>query len=1130
MPPRRDPLPPPPPKPMYPIPAPITIRLITDYPHPPPPLPIPLPPSPIHEPRHRLNKLGPPPPPPPGSIISRRRYKNDQFYRAWDRFTLQKQRSKKEEVGEGRAGKFKDKNKVVRPVPSLDTDIEGQPGHAVNINEEGVESSQKAWTSYKEAADSCKAKVEAIVRECKRLNQKYHDRMFCLPEWDTLVSLGADEQPSSVKDVVGVGAVKRVEDIFDEPEFFEDGPSANDIRQGNVGDCWFLAAITALSGKPELIEKLCVARDEKVGVYGFVFFRDGEWISEVVDDRLALRYSDDQQQHPTDFLVITRGDKNALTHSLQEMGHVVQVLPKDFSQTLRRGSNALYFGSCRESNETWLPLIEKAYAKAHGDYQSIDGGVTGEGIEDLTGGVASYVRSENVLDKAQLWGELMQVNDKFLFGCGTRKGRDSDSADDEGFVRGHAYTVLEAREIDAPPLEGRKLSKKKLKEEQEKRKKEITKDGKIRLLKLHNPWGNQEWNGAWSDGSKEWTPDVLKELNHTMGDDGTFFISYQDFLKYYPVIDRIRLIGPEWTVTQQWTSVNVPWTTDYLDTGFEVTVTKAGPVVLVLSQPDTRYFKGLTGRYKYSLHFRLYKKGENIYLLRSMQQSGNMRSCNAEIDLEPGTYELLLKITAERVDNKRTPDQIIREYRDDRREKLLAIGKSFDLTHSKGKLRELEIGNYDNELKENKQRNRDEMVRQRARRQKERDREKARHKRLRDELDKKVAAKKKIRDEKMKKRDEELKKKRDEQIKKEKEEYARQKKAHRKARKQRKARKAEKKKKGKTAPDDDGTNKADDPEHTGDTKLVNPLNGDHRISPQEVESASDISSTSSESSGSEGSPYDSGEERPKRPKHIPLDVPKSKAQERVAPITPGSSTASVEPEASNDTDKPTVPPEEKIPPSKVFVFEPTPKDSQDTDNQAESPDAPDTSPPKPTDHPQKPTDDDPNIRGPRFPQNFPPPPRHLPPGHPGHHGPPGPPPPGEVIIIDRPRPGMMPPGPPRHMHHRRRSFSSGGSDRGPPISPVSSVCDDDFPWDSDIDGPPSSDRSDGDDGGLGAGGRGSGSGSSDDEMYADDPWQATCVIGLRVCSLDEGAGIEVVRGRERRGRSEIAMGRARSPV
>lgn len=54
-----------------------------------------------------------------------------------------------------------------------------------------------------------------------------------------------------------------------------DGAGANDVHQGNGGDCWFLAALMAISAKKkELIEKtLCVARDEKVGVYGFVFFR-----------------------------------------------------------------------------------------------------------------------------------------------------------------------------------------------------------------------------------------------------------------------------------------------------------------------------------------------------------------------------------------------------------------------------------------------------------------------------------------------------------------------------------------------------------------------------------------------------------------------------------------------------------------------------------------------------------------------------------------------------------------------------------------------------------------------------------------------------------------------------------------
>lgn len=32
------------------------------------------------------------------------------------------------------------------------------------------------------------------------------------------------------------------------------------------------------------MDRVCVVCDEEVGVYGFVFYRDGEWIFVVVDD------------------------------------------------------------------------------------------------------------------------------------------------------------------------------------------------------------------------------------------------------------------------------------------------------------------------------------------------------------------------------------------------------------------------------------------------------------------------------------------------------------------------------------------------------------------------------------------------------------------------------------------------------------------------------------------------------------------------------------------------------------------------------------------------------------------------------------------------------------------------------
>ncbi|KAL2190848.1 hypothetical protein L209DRAFT_747195 [Thermothelomyces heterothallicus CBS 203.75] len=65
-------------------------------------------------------------------------------------------------------------------------------------------------------------------------------------------------------------SVKRVGDIFDGPKL-----RRRPERQGHNGDCWLMAALCVLSNKPGLIERVCVARDEDVGVYGFVFHRDG---------------------------------------------------------------------------------------------------------------------------------------------------------------------------------------------------------------------------------------------------------------------------------------------------------------------------------------------------------------------------------------------------------------------------------------------------------------------------------------------------------------------------------------------------------------------------------------------------------------------------------------------------------------------------------------------------------------------------------------------------------------------------------------------------------------------------------------------------------------------------------------
>lgn len=85
----------------------------------------------------------------------------------------------------------------------------------------------------------------------------------------------------------------------------------------------------------------------------------------------------------------------------------------------------------------------------------------------------------------------------------------------------------------------------------------------------------------------------MERLNYKFGDDGVFYISFEDMLKRFDMLDRVRLFsGDDWYNSQLWTSVNVPWMATYLDNvKFVVDVTEPGVVVFVLSQVSLVFFK-----------------------------------------------------------------------------------------------------------------------------------------------------------------------------------------------------------------------------------------------------------------------------------------------------------------------------------------------------------------------------------------------------------------------------------------------------------------------------------------------------------------------------------------------------------
>ncbi|KAK4246922.1 calpain-D [Corynascus novoguineensis] len=513
---------------------------------------------------------------------------------------------------------------------------------------------------YERAVSECRRKVQKIIQECRRVNTRYRDPGWDI-DWDLkmekgncLNSLGRTKFDLSMSTLMNPNsvvpkAVKRIHEIFEKPTFLAN-VNGSDVKQGSLGDCWLISSLSGLANVEDGIKRICVEYDTKIGIYGFVFYRDGEWIYSIVDDKLYL--------------------KSPCWDSPSMQREMLQQIDREdvervYRKTYQTGSKALFFAQCKDQNETWVPLIEKAYAKAHGDYASLSGGWIGEGLEDLSGGVTTELLASDILDLDGFWdNELSKVNEEFLFGCSTGL-LDGGYGDRDGIEEGHAYLVMEARTL---------------------------KNG-TRLVKLRNPWGMNKkglWEGAWSDGSKEWTTEVQEELNHQFGSDSVFWISYEDMLRKYQHFDRTRLFrDPDWRCCQRWIGVDVPWKPQYHEK-FHIKLTREGPLVIVLSQLDNRYFKGLQGQYSFRLQFRVHeldRPDPEDYIVRSHGNYLMNRSVSIELPcMLPGTYSVFISVAGERNPDAPSVEDVVKRECKKRveNEKLAQVGYAYDLAHSKG--------------------------------------------------------------------------------------------------------------------------------------------------------------------------------------------------------------------------------------------------------------------------------------------------------------------------------------------------------------------------------------------------------------------------------------------------------------
>ncbi|CAG0893965.1 unnamed protein product [Cyprideis torosa] len=273
---------------------------------------------------------------------------------------------------------------------------------------------------------------------------------------------------------------RRPSELVDDPQFFVGGHSRFDIKQGELGDCWLLAAVANLTLNDTLFYQVVPQdqsfQDNYAGIFHFRFWQYGRWVDVVIDDRLP-----------------TYGGRLVFLHS-------------------------------EDTNEFWSALLEKAYAKLHGSYEALKGGTTMEAMEDFTGGVTELYEMSKA--PPNLYKILLKAFERSsLLGCSIDPDPNILEAElPNGLIKGHAYSITCVREIEVntPNTSG--------------------KIPMLRIRNPWG--NEAEWKGAWSDKSREWSliPDDEREaIGLTFESDGEFWMSFKDFVNNFEKIEICNL-------------------------------------------------------------------------------------------------------------------------------------------------------------------------------------------------------------------------------------------------------------------------------------------------------------------------------------------------------------------------------------------------------------------------------------------------------------------------------------------------------------------------------------------------------------------------------------------------------------
>lgn len=304
-----------------------------------------------------------------------------------------------------------------------------------------------------------------IQAQCEKSFTRYIDSYFP-PDMTSLFGKGADLTSYDTTPF----AWNRPESIYPQGYTILSRISPEKVKPGVFPDNYFVSAVAILAENPILLTRLFSKSEVNLaGVYGIWLHINGSWQEIVIDDSFP-------------FVSIHNEVRFASSHS--------------------------------SSNDLWLPLLHKAYAKAYGSYLKITAGILSQALNDLTGAPCECVNFESGnLGGDALW-KKMEISERkghiIAFNV-LKKHFHRILEGGTGLVVGMAYRLISAFEHD------------------------LGNGKRERYVQLRSLWGKVSLAQLWPEYQSKWTS-KLSDKYGLVETENTFWIPMEYATKHFSEI------------------------------------------------------------------------------------------------------------------------------------------------------------------------------------------------------------------------------------------------------------------------------------------------------------------------------------------------------------------------------------------------------------------------------------------------------------------------------------------------------------------------------------------------------------------------------------------------------------------